>query len=182
MGNCQAVDAAALVIQHPSGRIERMYWSISANEVMKMNPGHYVSIIIPLPNNNSGEDNSDEKKTVRFTRVKLLRPTDTLVLGRAYRLVTSEEVMKVLKAKKHAKMRKNRSESGGESNTDSEKRSSSCEEEGEESQLLKTTQQSSYLQPATRHERHRQRPAGSTSIARSKSWRPSLQSISEGGS
>lgn len=90
MGNCQAVDAAALVIQHPSGRIERMYWSISANEVMKMNPGHYVSLIIPLPNNNSGEDNSDEKKTVRFTRVKLLRSTDTLVLGRAYRLVTSE--------------------------------------------------------------------------------------------
>lgn len=67
-----------------------MYWSISANEVMKMNPGHYVSLIIPLPNNNSGEDNPDEKKTVRFTRVKLLRPTDTLVLGRAYRLVTSE--------------------------------------------------------------------------------------------
>ncbi|KAF7123682.1 hypothetical protein RHSIM_Rhsim12G0123900 [Rhododendron simsii] len=195
MGNCQAVDAAALVIQHPSGTIERMYWSISANEVMKMNPGHYVSLIIPLPDNTSGEDNSDEKKTVRFTRVKLLRPTDTLVLGRAYRLVTSEGwllalavslfryyVMKVLKAKKHAKMRKNRSESGGESNTDSEKRSSSCEEEAEESELLKTTQQSSYLQPATRHERHRQRPAGSTSIARSKSWRPSLQSISEGGS
>ena len=83
MGNCQAVDAAALVIQHPNGRIERMYWSVSASEVMKMNPGHYVSLIIPLPS-------TDEEKTVRFTRVKLLRSSDTLVLGRAYRLVTSQ--------------------------------------------------------------------------------------------
>lgn len=87
MGNCQAIDAAALVIQHPSGRIERMYWSVSASEVMKMNPGHYVSLIIPLPDD--GEENSDDR-TVRFTRVKLLRPSDTLVLGRAYRLVTSQ--------------------------------------------------------------------------------------------
>lgn len=87
MGNCQAVDAAALVIQHPSGRIERMYWSVSASEVMKLNPGHYVSLIIPLPSD--GGENSDDR-TVRFTRVKLLRPSDRLVLGRAYRLVTSQ--------------------------------------------------------------------------------------------
>ncbi|EYU22469.1 hypothetical protein MIMGU_mgv11b022039mg [Erythranthe guttata] len=105
MGNCQAVDAAALVIQHPSGKQERMYWSIAASEVMKMNPGHYVSLIIPLPISDNGEQNSDNNKTtVRYTRVKLLRPSDTLVLGRAYRLVTTQEVMKVLKAKKHAKM------------------------------------------------------------------------------
>ena len=87
MGNCQAVDAAALVIQHPNGRIERMYWSVSASEVMKMNPGHYVSLIIPLP---STDEENTEEKTVRFTRVKLLRSSDTLVLGRAYRLVTSQ--------------------------------------------------------------------------------------------
>ena len=87
MGNCQAVDAAALVIQHPSGSIERMYWPISVSEVMKTNPGHYVSLIIPLPT--SDEQNTDER-TVRFTRVKLLRPSDTLVLGRAYRLVTTQ--------------------------------------------------------------------------------------------
>lgn len=87
MGNCQAVDAAALVIQHPSGKLERMYWPVTASEVMKLNPGHYVSLIIPLPI--AGEENSDDR-TVRFTRVKLLRPTDTLVLGRAYRLVTNQ--------------------------------------------------------------------------------------------
>uniref|UniRef100_A0A2P2MBP8 Uncharacterized protein MANES_05G090500 n=1 Tax=Rhizophora mucronata TaxID=61149 RepID=A0A2P2MBP8_RHIMU len=86
MGNCQAIDAAALVIQHPGGKIERLYWPITASEVMRMNPGHYVSLIIPLPV--SGED--QEQKTVQFTRVKLLRPADTLALGHAYRLVTTQ--------------------------------------------------------------------------------------------
>lgn len=89
MGNCQAIDAAALVIQHPSGRIERMYWPVPASEVMRMNPGHYVSLIIPLPVSSS-EDNPQEQKTVQFTRVKLLRPSDTLALGHAYRLVTTQ--------------------------------------------------------------------------------------------
>ncbi|KAL7240976.1 hypothetical protein ACSBR2_006577 [Camellia fascicularis] len=174
MGNCQAIDAAALVIQHPNGRIDRMYWSVSASEVMKMNPGHYVSLIIPLPI--SDEEKTDEK-TVRFTRVKLLRPTDTLVLGRAYRLVTTQEVMKVLRAKKSAKM-KNQQELGEKLPTKAEKQSSICNEEAGKikSELEKTNQ-------GIRDERHRQR-SGSTNFAaaRSKAWRPSLQSISEGGS
>lgn len=101
MGNCQAVDAAALVIQHPSGRLDRLYWPVTASEVMKMNPGHYVSLIIPLPvtagpagsgGSDGGLENSDDR-TVRFTRVKLLRPGETLVLGRAYRLVTTQGML-----------------------------------------------------------------------------------------
>lgn len=103
MGNCQAVDAAALVIQHPSGRLDRLYWPLTASEVMKMNPGHYVSLIIPLPvtagpagsgggGGGGGVENSDDR-TVRFTRVKLLRPSETLVLGRAYRLVTTQGML-----------------------------------------------------------------------------------------
>jgi hypothetical protein len=91
MGNCQAIDAAALVIQHPSGKIERLYWPVSASDVMKMNPGHYVSLIIPLPLPDQ-ENQPPEQKTVRFTRVKLLRPNDTLALGHAYRLVTSQGI------------------------------------------------------------------------------------------
>lgn len=90
MGNCQAVDAAALVIQHPSGRIERLYWPVVASEVMRTNPGHYVSLIIPLP---QSEEDNREPKTVRFTRVKLLRPNDTLALGHAYRLVTTQGML-----------------------------------------------------------------------------------------
>ena len=92
MGNCQAVDAAALVIQHPCGRIERLYWSVTASEIMKMNPGHYVSLIIPLPLSDDDQQ-GQQPKTVRFTRVKLLRPNDTLNLGHAYRLITTQGVL-----------------------------------------------------------------------------------------
>jgi len=146
-----------------------MYWSINASEVMKMNPGHYVSLIIPILPTPTGEDNSGDN-TIRFTRVKLLRPTDTLVLGRAYRLITTQEVMKVLRAKKYAKMKKAQMET---LQTDLENQSSSCGTEARASEMEKSDQ-------AMRHERHWQRP-GSTNFgaSRSKSWRPSLQSISE---
>lgn len=93
MGNCQAIDAAALVIQHPGGKIERLYWNTSASEVMRLNPGHYVSLIIPLPvSQEQEEEENNEQKTVRFTRVKLLRPNETLTLGHAYRLVTTQGI------------------------------------------------------------------------------------------
>ncbi|KAL0305030.1 UNVERIFIED_CONTAM: hypothetical protein Sangu_3055600 [Sesamum angustifolium] len=174
MGNCQAVDAAALVIQHPDGKLERMYWPVTASEVMKANPGHYVSLIIPLPppptSSAAAHETSDNKKTaVRFTRVKLLRPSDTLVLGRAYRLVTTQ----VLRAKKHAKMKKSVSESGHLGT--SEDQIAASEADAGKPAAPETTDQ------ATRSNRHRQRSGGSTNIAmgRPKSWRPSLQSISE---
>ncbi|KAH6770748.1 D-ribose-binding periplasmic protein [Perilla frutescens var. hirtella] len=168
MGNCQAVDAAALVIQHPCGKLERMYWPLTASEVMKTNPGHYVSLIIPLtPPPPAAAD--DDTRTVRFTRVKLLRPTDTLVLGRAYRLVTTQEVMKVLRAKKHAKMKRNVSE----------------KQMSTSSELEAGFKENNIIDGATRSERYGQR-SGSTSSnvggGRPKSWRPSLRSISEAGS
>ncbi|CAA2934775.1 Hypothetical predicted protein [Olea europaea subsp. europaea] len=171
MGNCQTVDAAVLVIQHPGGKLERMYWPITASEVMKMNPGHYVSLIIPL--SISGKENSDDK-TARFTRVKLLRPTDTLVLGRAYRLVTTQEVMQVLKAKKYAKMKENQPKSGEQLPVDSDKQCSSRESKTRKPASEKNDQ-------VTRHDRHQQRLSGSTNFTarRAKSCRPSLQSISE---
>lgn len=188
MGNCQAIDAAALVIQHPSGRIERLYWPISASEVMRLNPGHYVSLIIPLPASNSNSasasDHQQEQEiqehktcasTVRFTRVKLLRANETLALGHAYRLVTTQEVMKVLRAKKYAKTKKQQVESLLERSTP-QKQSSSSEAEDKED-----------MNHATNHERRRPRTASGNAAAaaaamRSKSWRPSLQSISEAGS
>ncbi|CAL5188912.1 unnamed protein product [Lathyrus oleraceus] len=163
MGNCQAVDAAVLVIQHPCGKIDRLYWPVTASEVMKTNPGHYVSLIIPLPV--LPEEQNQEQKTVKFTRVKLLRPNETLNLGHAYRLITNQEVMKVLKAKKHAKSKKTQEDAvlpGYET------------KKGEESDQGNTYQ-------GGRAERHKQR-GGSTNpaaVQRSKSWRPSLQSITE---
>ncbi|CAK8536981.1 unnamed protein product [Lathyrus sativus] len=163
MGNCQAVEAAVLVIQHPCGKIDRLYWPVTVSEVMKTNPGHYVSLIIPLPV--LPEEQNQEQKTVKFTRVKLLRPNETLNLGHAYRLITNQEVMKVLKAKKHAKSKKTQEDavlSGYET------------KKGEESDQGNTYQ-------GGRTERHKQR-GGSTNpaaVQRSKSWRPSLQSITE---
>ncbi|XWS63629.1 hypothetical protein CRYUN_Cryun06bG0117100 [Craigia yunnanensis] len=136
MGNCQAIDAAALVIQHPCGRIERLYWPIPVSEVMRMNPSHYVSLIIPLP---VPEEENQDEKTVRFTRVKLLRPSDTLALGHAYRLITSQEVMKVLRAKKYAKMKRQQLESNEKLQLGQENQSSE-RESGGKSDMDKTYQ------------------------------------------
>ncbi|KAD2393780.1 hypothetical protein E3N88_40757 [Mikania micrantha] len=101
MGNCQAVDAGALVlvIQHPDGKIERMYRSLTATQVMNINPGHYVSIIIPLPSTDA------HQQPLRFTRVKILRPTDTLVLGRSYRLLTTHGTKLQMLIIKHLRWR-----------------------------------------------------------------------------
>ena len=107
MGNCQAIDAATLVIQHPSGKVEKLYWPVSASEIMKTNPGHYVALLISTtlcpvknnedsggnhesPNKNIENNNNNNTNSVRLTRIKLLRPNDTLVLGQAYRLITSQ--------------------------------------------------------------------------------------------
>ncbi|GAB2269872.1 hypothetical protein Dimus_004791 [Dionaea muscipula] len=127
MGNCQAIDGATLVIQHPCGRVDKLYWPVTASEIMRMNPGHHVALLITTtvfhPNNgnnknNNNTSNSNSKSsssndnkngnsnTVRVTRVKLLRPTDTLALGHAYRLISTQEAMKGMVAKKQAKMRK----------------------------------------------------------------------------
>ncbi|MED6217220.1 hypothetical protein PIB30_015783 [Stylosanthes scabra] len=163
MGNCQAVDAAVLVIQHPCGKIDRLYWPVTASEIMRTNPGHYVSLIIPLPlqdhNHNTNQDHHHHHhhKTVRFTRVKLLRPNETLNLGHAYRLITTQEVMKVLKAKKNTKSRKTQAADAVHNKTSGE------------SDTPNTYQ-------GMRADR--QRPVNPASL-RSKSWRPSLQSISE---
>lgn len=112
MGNCQAIDAATLAIQHPCGKVDKFYWPVSACEVMRMNPGHYVALLISTtlcptntnnnkdkeegPANNSSSssisitNNNGNGNSVRLTRIKLLRPTDTLVLGQVYRLITAQ--------------------------------------------------------------------------------------------
>ncbi|KAM7252313.1 hypothetical protein ACFE04_024196 [Oxalis oulophora] len=168
MGNCQAIDAAALVIQHPCGKIERFYSPIPASEVMKMNPGHYVSLIIPLPISNDPE--GLDHKIVRFTRVKLLRATDTLALGHAYRLVTTQ-------AKKYAKSKRQQAEAIQKLHATIDNKSlSSTGETGDKSNLEKPCQEA-------KQEQHSSRTLSSnnSAVTRSKSWRPKLQSISEAG-
>ncbi|KAK8933389.1 hypothetical protein KSP39_PZI015276 [Platanthera zijinensis] len=101
MGNCQAAEAATVLIQHPGGRLERIYWSLSAGQVMASHPGHYVAVIIssqpPSPNLAAGAE-------APVKHLKLLRPVDTLHIGHVYRLVSFEDVLKDFASKKHLRL------------------------------------------------------------------------------
>ncbi|THG14809.1 uncharacterized protein LOC114271693 isoform X1 [Camellia sinensis] len=99
MGNCQAAEAATVVIQHPGNKIDRIYWSVSANEVMSANPGHYVALVVTSPISKS-ENGTPVKQ------LKLLRPDDTLLIGQVYRLISFEDVLKEFAAKKCVKLGK----------------------------------------------------------------------------
>ncbi|KAM7272473.1 hypothetical protein ACFE04_027136 [Oxalis oulophora] len=168
MGNCQAIDAATLVIQHPSGKIDNFYWPMVASDVMKMNPGHYVALLISTTVYNNNNNNTtttvaavygeSKPNTVRVTKIKLLRPTDTLVLGQVYRLITYQEMMRV-KAKKNPKISKIQLEKDNNINTNN-------------NQVIK-------------HESHRQKTntsATNSAPPKSRTWRPSLNSITEAAS
>ncbi|XP_022963138.1 uncharacterized protein LOC111463436 [Cucurbita moschata] len=107
MGNCQAAEAATVVIQHPgiNPKIERIYWSVSAHQIMNSNPGHYVALVVT----------SSTLKTQNGTpikQLKLLRPDDTLLIGHVYRLITFEDVLKEFAAKKCVKLGKLLKEGG----------------------------------------------------------------------
>ncbi|XVF09233.1 hypothetical protein REPUB_Repub07fG0074700 [Reevesia pubescens] len=181
MGNCQAIDAATLGVQHPSGKVDKFYWPVSACEIMRMNPGHYVALLISTTLYHSSDNNdkcphntvNNNVNPVRLTRIKLLRPTDTLVLGQVYRLITTQEVMKGLCAKKHAKMKKNQHESAERPNKKAGLRPETVARRSEPDKENKVS----------KHERHRPSSTSSNnSVARSKTWQPSLQSISESAS
>lgn len=97
MGNCQAAEAATMLIQHPGGKTERVYWSVAASQVMAANPGHYVALIITtLPSSSSSAASpstirsSSRSSTTAVKHLKLLRPDDTLRIGHTYRLVSFE--------------------------------------------------------------------------------------------
>ncbi|KAM7471338.1 hypothetical protein LguiA_009521 [Lonicera macranthoides] len=181
MGNCQAIDNASLVIQHPCGRVDQLYWPIAASEVMKMNPGHYVALLLTTtlyPSTTStgtgtGTASSStitapqRNNPVRITRIKLLRPTDTLALGHAYRLITTKEVMKGVCAKKYAKMKQKQSESSERPEMKKDNEASDFDS-AETSSLLDKTNQ------GKKHEKQRTRTTTS-----SRAWHPSLMSITE---
>ncbi|KAG5222345.1 DUF4228 domain protein [Salix suchowensis] len=90
MGNCQA---ATVVIQHPGNKIERIYWSVSAHEIMSSNPGHYVGLVVTSPTMRTANG-------LPFKQLKLLRADDTLRVKR-------------ICCKKCAKLGKLLKESGG---------------------------------------------------------------------
>ncbi|XP_042049337.1 uncharacterized protein LOC121794980 [Salvia splendens] len=168
MGNCQAVDNATLVIQHPNGRVDKHFFPVSAAEIMKMNPGHYVALLLTTTLYSSKNNNSSTP--LRVTRIKLLRHTDSLLLGHVYRLVTSQEVMKGLWAKKQAKMQQ-------KNGNIAEINISDCEALGRKKVDVKKNTSSN------NQERHRSRSNTQVNSVASKSraWHPALMSISEAG-
>ncbi|EEF52051.1 uncharacterized protein LOC8258109 [Ricinus communis] len=208
MGNCQAVDAATLVIQYPCGKVDKLYWPVNAGELMKTNPGHYVALLLsttlyPANNNaqcpnkatpnavttSSGASTTTTTTTItnnnsslRITRIKLLRPTDTLVLGHVYRLIKSEEVMKGLWAKKQAKHKKNLQYS--ESSQKPERIREINQVPGLVLEVKRSELEKNYQ--VSKNERNRPRTASATNSAsntvRSRTWQPSLNSILEAGS
>lgn len=72
-----------MIIQHPGNKIERIYWSVRANEIMNSNPGHYVALVVTSPTLKS-------EKGTPLKQLKLLRPDDTLLIGKVYRLISFE--------------------------------------------------------------------------------------------
>jgi hypothetical protein len=101
MGNCQAADVATVVIQHPGGgRTELAYSELPAGEVMAANPGHYVAGVITASSAGAGAAAAPPVK-----HLKLLRPDDTLLLGRIYRLVSFEGTSRALTPSFHCTSR-----------------------------------------------------------------------------
>ncbi|RZS14169.1 hypothetical protein BHM03_00045846, partial [Ensete ventricosum] len=90
MGNCQAAEATTVVIQHPGGRVERAYWSLRASQVMASNPGHYVAAVIVVAAPPYATSVTARSGDAALKHLKLLRPDDTLHIGRVYRLVSFE--------------------------------------------------------------------------------------------
>ncbi|KAL2522486.1 hypothetical protein Fot_26409 [Forsythia ovata] len=174
MGNCQAAEAATVVILHPDNKVERIYWSVSANEVMASNPGHYVALVITSPAPKTGNGTP-------VKQLKLLRPEDTLLIGQVYRLVSFEDVLKEFAAKKCKKLGKllkergalnlepKKNQAGSNLNSKSKSKPANCSSD-------KTEQDVHHLGIS----------GGGRGVGRHHGgggqWRPALQSIAEIGS
>lgn len=181
MGNCQAIDNASLVIQQPCGRVDKAYWPVPASYVMKTNPGYHVALLLTttLYPPSSTTTTATDSSPLRVTRIKLLRPADTLQLGHTYRLVSSQEVMKGVWAKKYAKMqRKKQSEAG----SGKEVLDSSSNSENISAATRNTLDNKTKL--VIKHDRHRTKTSSTSNsaTARPRGWHPSLHSITEAAS
>ncbi|XP_066328379.1 uncharacterized protein [Miscanthus floridulus] len=165
MGNCQAAEAANVLLQHPGGRVERLYWSTSAAEVMRANPGHYVALVTLRVAEERQDDPGGERRTVRLTRVKVLKPKETLLLGHVYRLITTQVVTKAVQARKEKQRKAQQQLLGSRQGTP---RGAAEEEDDDEAAL-----------DASLDQLARQDNGSRSSSARHRQWRPSLQSIDE---
>ncbi|KAM3392502.1 hypothetical protein ACQJBY_013576 [Aegilops geniculata] len=187
MGNCQAADAAAVVIQHPGdAKVERLHWPTTAADVMRRNPGHYVALVV-LHHVDAEPDPAvaGERGGARITKIKLLKPRDTLLLGQVYRLITSQEVTKAVQTRKQERMRVC-DEAIEQQRPRLHRRRQQQRPSGDDAATAANGEQS---QPADHQERKRlekDRHHMSITAARGRGrgghWRPALQSITESSS
>ncbi|WCJ31439.1 hypothetical protein M5689_012934 [Euphorbia peplus] len=162
MGNCQAAEAATVIIQHPANKkIQRVYWSVSAHEIMNANPGHYVALLVQSPTMKA-------QNGLPLKHLKLLRPDDTLLIGHVYRLVSFEDVLKEFASKKCVKLGKLLKE-----RRSLEKSSSPDTSKSDTSSLLQEVEQESSTTTTT--------TTGGMGRKYLGHWKPALQSISEIG-
>ncbi|KAL7139054.1 hypothetical protein ABFS83_09G025000 [Erythranthe nasuta] len=180
MGNCQAIDSAALVIQHPNGKVDKLFSPVSAAQIMKMNPGHYVALLLTTTLY-SASAAAGGGAPLRVTRIKLLRSTDTLLLGHVYRLVTSQEVMKGLFAKKQAKM-KQQQQPGSCSEKYYEKMMREKLTSDFEAVIKTNGMENTKKVKQNERQRSRNNTRVNSGVSKSRGWQPSLNSISEAGS
>uniref|UniRef100_R7W7Q2 Uncharacterized protein n=1 Tax=Aegilops tauschii TaxID=37682 RepID=R7W7Q2_AEGTA len=104
MGNCQAADAAAVGIQPPGGGKGGGLPPVA--HAVRGTPGHYVALVVlHHVDSEPGPAVAGERGGARITKIKLLKPKDTLLLGQVYRLITSQEVTKAVQTRKQERMR-----------------------------------------------------------------------------
>jgi len=187
MGNCQAADAAAVVIQHPGdGKVERLYWPATAADVMRRNPGHYVALVVLHVSGSGGGDAKADPAVAgdggggaRITKVKLLKPKDTLLLSQVYRLITSQEVTKAVQARRQEKMRVcDEVIEQQEQRPRLHRRRQPPKPRGDAAEANEEQRQPADHQERKRLEKDR-RHRSTTGGGRGGHWRPSLQSITE---
>lgn len=87
MGNCHAVDPVCATVEHPSGKVDKIYFSSSARQLMLRYPGHYVALLPPPPTSPADGSTPHMKR-----KLKLLPPDSMLNIGSCYRLVSFEEM------------------------------------------------------------------------------------------
>ncbi|PIA29398.1 hypothetical protein AQUCO_06000043v1 [Aquilegia coerulea] len=163
MGNCQAAEAATVVIIHPENKIERIYWSVSANQIMNSNPGHYVAHLVT-----SLTAKSEDGKPLK--QLKLLRPDDTLLIGQVYRLISFEGKMIKETGEINGKQKRNKGKRDSKIKVEQEVRrpcSSSSSSNCNDSSLVSSSSTG---------------VMGTSQRYQGGQWKPALQSIAEFGS
>ncbi|GJN03513.1 hypothetical protein PR202_ga20968 [Eleusine coracana subsp. coracana] len=183
MGNCQAAEAACVVIQHPGGKVERLYAPSTAGDVMRGNPGHYVALVVLRVSSISAATAKQQDPAIaavagkgggatRITKVKLLKAKDNLLFGQVYRLITSHDVAKAIQARRQEKTR------SCDETVDDRRHPGHASAAGgqEQGRQQLTDEPSAPERKRLEKDRHHRSGGGS---GRGRHWQPSLKSISE---